>query len=48
MVKNVSIKVNKNAGKELAKEMQRNMRKKGVHVQVDPKELQKAIEKMFR
>ena len=44
----VTFKVNPRAGKELAKEMKKNARKKGLTLQVDDRQLQKAIERAFR
>ena len=44
----VEFRVNARAGKELAKEMNRNARKKGIKLELDEKELQRAIEKVFK
>ena len=43
-----TFKVNPRAGKELAREMKKNARKKGIKLEVNERELQKAIERSFR
>ena len=44
----MEFKVNPRAGKELAKEMKKNARKKGIELELDEKQLQRTIEKVFK